>query len=69
MYYSLSLPVSLCVIGMPKLEQIDENCKLARAFKPLPKAEMELMGTRLSDKNKAALDYFLHHHVDEYTAA
>jgi predicted aldo/keto reductase-like oxidoreductase len=69
MYYSLSLPVSLCVVGMPKLEQIDENCKLARGFKPLPKAEMELMGTRLSDKNKAALDYFLHHHVDEYTAA
>jgi uncharacterized protein len=67
MYYSLSLPVSLCVVGMQKLEFIDENCKLARGFKPLPKDEMEAMGNRLSDKNKAALDHFLHNHRDEYT--
>jgi hypothetical protein len=69
MYYSLSLPVALCVIGMPKLEQIAENCRLAKGFKPMPKDEMESMGNRLSDKNKAALDYFLQHHRDEYTAA
>jgi uncharacterized protein len=68
--YSLSLPsVTLCVIGMPKLEHIEENCRIVKAFKPMPKAEMEEMGNRLSDKNKAALDYFLHHHRDEYTAA
>jgi uncharacterized protein len=67
MYYSLSLPVSLCVIGMQKLEFIEQNCKMARAFKPLPKDEMEAMGSRLSDKNKAALDHFLHNHRDEYT--
>ena len=68
MYYSLSLPVALCVIGMPKLEMIEENTRIAKAFAPLSKKEMEAMGTRLSEKNKAALDRYLHHHVDEYTA-
>jgi aryl-alcohol dehydrogenase-like predicted oxidoreductase len=67
--YSLSLPsVALCVIGMPKLEQIADNCRIVKGFKPMPKNEMEEMGTRLSDKNKMALDYFLHHHRDEYAA-
>jgi predicted aldo/keto reductase-like oxidoreductase len=68
MYYSLSLPVALCVIGMPKLEQIEENCKIVKNFKPLPKDEMEAMGRALSGKNKAAFDRFLHNHVDEYAA-
>jgi predicted aldo/keto reductase-like oxidoreductase len=68
--YSLSLPqVALCVIGMPKLEMIADNCRIVKGFKPMPKDEMEEMGNRLSDKNKAALDYFLHHHRDEYSAA
>jgi hypothetical protein len=68
--YSLSLPhVALCVIGMPKLEHIAENCRIVKGFKPMPKGEMEEMGNRLSDKNKAALDYFLHHHRDEYPVA
>jgi uncharacterized protein len=68
--YSLSLPsVSLCVIGMQKLEYIDENCRIVKSFKPMPKNEMEEIGGRLSGKNKAALDYFLHHHRDEYTVA
>ena len=70
MYYSLSLPsVSLCVIGMPKLEMIEENCRIVKNFKPMPKDEMLAMSQKLSDKNKSAFDYFLHHHVDEYTAA
>jgi predicted aldo/keto reductase-like oxidoreductase len=68
--YSLSLPsVALCVIGMPKLEHIEENCAIVKAFKPMPKSEMEEMGDRLSSKNKLALDLFLHNHRDEYSAA
>src|SRR5712664_712148 len=51
MYYSLSLPVSLCVIGMPKLEHIESNVATAKAFKPLSKAEMHELSQRLSDKN------------------
>jgi predicted aldo/keto reductase-like oxidoreductase len=68
--YSLSLPsVSLCVIGMPKLEMIAENCRIVKAFQPMRKEEMQEMGDRLSSKNKLALDRFLHNHRDEYNAA
>lgn len=62
--YALSLPVSLCVAGMPKLEYIEENVRIAKAFKPMPKAEMQELSQRLSDKNKSALDRFFADHVD-----
>jgi uncharacterized protein len=64
LYYSLSLPVTAAVVGMPKLEQIEENVRLAKAFKPLPKSEMKQLSGVLADKNKAALDLFFAHHVD-----
>ena len=64
MYYSLSLPVTLVTLGMPKPEYIDHNVELAKAFKPLSKGEMRDLSTRLSDKNKAAFDRFFSNHVD-----
>jgi aryl-alcohol dehydrogenase-like predicted oxidoreductase len=64
LYYSLSLPVTTAVVGMPKLEHIEKNVQSAKAFRPLPKAEMEELSRRLSEKNKAALDLFFSNHVD-----
>ena len=64
MYYSLSLPVTLVTVGMPKPEFIDQNVALAKAFKPMPKAEMQELSQRLSEKNKEALDRFFSDHVD-----
>ena len=64
MYYSLSLPVSLVTVGMPKPEFIDQNVALAKAFKRMPKAEMQELSQRLSEKNKVALDRFFSDHVD-----
>ena len=64
LYYSLSLPVSLAVVGMPKIEMIEENTRLARGFKPLPKDEMDEMSGALSTKNKAALDAYFRNHID-----
>ncbi|MBI1791553.1 MAG: aldo/keto reductase [Acidobacteria bacterium] len=64
LYYSLSLPVSLAVVGMPKLDHIEENVRMAMAFKPLPKSEMKQLSQALSDKNKAALDLYFRDHVD-----
>jgi len=49
---------------MPKLEHIEDNVRLARAFQPLPKAEMKAMAAALSENNKQALDLFFRHHVD-----
>jgi predicted aldo/keto reductase-like oxidoreductase len=64
LYYSLSLPVATAVVGMPKLEHIEENTRWTREFKPLPKAEMRALGKELSAKYKLALDHELHRHHD-----
>lgn len=66
--YSLTLPVSLAVVGMPKLEMIDDNVRIAKSFKPMPKAEMKELSAALSMKNKMALDLYLQKHVDHYPA-
>jgi predicted aldo/keto reductase-like oxidoreductase len=64
LYYSLSLPVAAAVVGMPKLEHIEENIQLAKRFHPLPKSEMEQISGTLSTKTKASLDLFFSRHVD-----
>jgi predicted aldo/keto reductase-like oxidoreductase len=64
LYYTLSLPVAAAVVGMPKLEFLEENVRLARTFRPLPAAEMREMSGRLSARNKQALDRFFARHVD-----
>ncbi|MGH9721878.1 MAG: aldo/keto reductase [Bryobacteraceae bacterium] len=64
LYYSLSLPVSLAVVGMPKLQFIEDNVRMAKAFKPLPKKEMRQMSEVLSSRNKAALDLYFRNHID-----
>jgi aryl-alcohol dehydrogenase-like predicted oxidoreductase len=65
LYYPLSLPgVTLAVAGMPKFELIDQNVALAKAFKPLPPAEMKQISGLLADRNKTALDLFFSSHVD-----
>jgi aryl-alcohol dehydrogenase-like predicted oxidoreductase len=65
LYYAMSLPgVTLAVAGMPKFELIDQNVALAKAFKPLPPAEMKRLSGVLADRNKAALDRFFSRHVD-----
>ena len=40
-HYSMSLPVAAAVIGMPKVEHIEPNVAVAKAFKPLPAARNE----------------------------
>src|SRR5271157_245459 len=64
LYYTLSLPVAAAVVGMPKLEFLEENVRLARAFQPLPASEMRELSGRLSARNKLALHRFFQHHVD-----
>ena len=65
LYYPLSLAgVTLAVAGMPKFEFIDQNVALAKAFKPLPPAEMQQLSASLAARNKVALDRFFSAHVD-----
>lgn len=62
--YAWSLPVATAVVGMPTLEFVRENAKIARGFKPMPEMEMRDFSRKLSDANKHALDTHFHHHVD-----
>jgi predicted aldo/keto reductase-like oxidoreductase len=62
--YSLTLPVSLAVVGMPKPELIDENVRISKSFRPMPKEEMTSLSNALSMKNKAALDRYFANHMD-----
>ncbi len=68
LYYSLSLPVALAVVGMPSLQMIEENTRMARAFKPMPAEEMEALANGLAGRNKMALDLYFQHHTDHYSA-
>jgi len=61
--YSLSLPVSAAVLGMPEIAMLEENVRIAKAYKPLPKKEMHDMSEQLLPM-KADLDRFFAAHVD-----
>ncbi len=62
--YALSLPVSAAVAGMPTLAHIEENIRVAKAFQPLPPAEMKLLSDRLAGQAKMTLDRFFARHID-----
>lgn len=62
--YNLSLPVSACVVGMPKLEYIRQNTAVARNFQPMPADEMREFSTRMADANKVAMDRYFCCHED-----
>ena len=64
LYYALSLPVTTASVGMPKLEHIEDNVRLVKAFTPLPNSEMRELSKTLSQRNKTAMDSFLSRHVD-----
>lgn len=62
--YSLSLPVSCAVVGMPRPSFIDQNVSIAKSFKPLPASEMRQLSGELSKQYKAEIDRFFATHID-----
>jgi aryl-alcohol dehydrogenase-like predicted oxidoreductase len=60
--YAWSLPVSAVVCGMPRLEQLEANVASARAFAPMPPAELERLRTQLAGKQTALEQFFADHH-------
>ena len=62
--YSLSLPVTTVVLGMPKPEMIDQNVKIVKEFQPMPKDEMHTFSNSISLRNKARIDEMFRDHVD-----
>ncbi len=63
-YYSMSLPVSAAVIGMPKREHVEQNAALAWNFSPLPEVEMRRISGSIAHEQKAAMEEFFRSHID-----
>src|SRR5499433_2521459 len=46
--YSMSLPVTAAVVGMPQLEMLEHNIEVARSFSPYSEQEMERLRKEVS---------------------
>ena len=62
--YSLSLPVSLASLGMPKPEFIERNLELARAFTPMSDADRRRLTDSIAAERKVSLMAFFRDHQD-----
>ena len=62
--YSLSLPVSLASLGMPKPEFIERNIELARAFTPMSGAERRRLTDSIAAERKVSLAKYFRDHQD-----
>jgi predicted aldo/keto reductase-like oxidoreductase len=62
--YALSLPVSTAVIGMPKLQFIDQNIAIAKSFNPMNAGEMDQLRSQVASQ-RVSLEYFFRRHRDE----
>ena len=62
--YTLSLPVSLASLGMPKPEFIEQNIALAQAFKPMSDADRRDLSQSIAAERKLSLTTFFGDHRD-----
>lgn len=60
--YSLSLPVTAAVVGMPKQEMVDHNIEMARAFTPYPDADMERLRNSMQPSRQGLEKRLSGHH-------
>ena len=65
--YSISLPVTTAVVGMPRLEMLEHNIEVARSFSPLPGQEMERLRQELTPA-RDGMEKRLVGHLDGPTA-
>jgi aryl-alcohol dehydrogenase-like predicted oxidoreductase len=62
--YSLSLPVTLASVGMPKPEFISRNIELARTFTPMSDADRRRLTESIRAERKVSLIEFFRMHQD-----
>ncbi len=62
--YALSLPVSTAVIGMPKVQFIDQNIAIAKSLKPMNAGEMDQLRSQVASQ-RASLEHFFQRHRDD----
>jgi hypothetical protein len=63
--YALSLPVSVAVIGMPKVQFIDQNLAIVKSFKPMNAGEMDKLRSQVASQRASLENYFLRHRDGE----
>jgi predicted aldo/keto reductase-like oxidoreductase len=59
--YALSLPVSTAVIGMPKLQFIDQNIAIAKSFNPMNAGEMDQLRSQVGSQRVSLENFFIRH--------
>jgi uncharacterized protein len=67
LHYSMSLPVTTAVVGMPRLDMLEHNIEVARSFSPLRDEEMEQLRRQLTPA-RDGLEKKLVGHLDGPTA-
>ena len=65
--YSLSLPVTTAVVGMPRLEMLEQNTTLARNFSPFSDEEIKRLRQQVAP-SREGMDHRLSGHLDGPTA-
>ena len=63
LHYSMSLPVTTAVVGMPHIEMLEHNIAVARSFSPLKEDEMERLRDALAP-SREGLEHNLVGHLD-----
>ena len=61
--YSMSLPVTTAVVGMPRVEMLEHNIELARSFAALTEHEMDGLRRQVSP-SREGLEKNLVGHLD-----
>jgi uncharacterized protein len=61
--YSMSLPVTTAVVGMPRIEMLEHNVETARGFSAFSEAEMDRMREELKP-SREGLEHKLVGHLD-----
>src|SRR5262249_53098863 len=61
--YSMSLPVTTAVVGMPQIEMLEHNIEIARSFSPYSEQEMERLRKEVSP-SREGLEHNLSGHLD-----
>jgi hypothetical protein len=65
--YSMSLPVTTAVVGMPHLEMLTQNIETARSFSPLSNSEMDSLRQQMNPA-RGGMENKLTGHLDGPTA-
>jgi uncharacterized protein len=60
--YSLSLPVTAAVVGMPHKQMLDQNIAIARAFSPFPEGDMDRLRKTLQPSRQQLEKNLTGHH-------